>query len=324
MEDNEDSHSFKLRDINNQEIKLTKNGNTYKTKIFFYDQKGYIHQEEIKITEIIQNICIFKDMNIEEIKIKEDIDKVSSQNESRKTLKFGTNNYITFDELDKLLNDFNQNNLKFSEELDNIMMINNINSLIKQQDNISKYLKCKCSDDTMYNDIDNLLSNIQNYFKQLKPLFKNFLKYINDNIKDFIQSYDKNKNKLNSMFINDNIKTPVSEFQPYFSFKNIKPDSKYLATLIISEENKEVTCSQSRISGFLGTYIPSLIKGDFSLYILSTINEKLSARIEPLNMFQKSVVFKNEIEPNELFVITIKIPNKTEENDEQIDIKFDL
>jgi hypothetical protein len=41
-------------------------------------------------------------------------------------------------------------------------------------------------------------------------------------------------------------------------------------------------------------------------------------------MFQKSVVFKNEIEPNELFVITIKIPNKTEENDEQIDIKFDL
>ena len=344
IDDNEDIKNidlFKLSD-NNSEIKLIKNKNKYYQFILFKidSQNSQTPNFEIKEIKIeieccVKEICCYDKNDIDVEKIKEDLIKTSYKNKNIKTIKFGQNNSIKFEELFQLLEKFNENNLKFSKDLCDIInnkkinienIMNSVTSLINEQDNISKHLKSKCSDDTPFPKIDNKLLNIQNYFSQLKPLFSDFISYIKNNIKDFIESYNNNKNKIDSLFKNNNIKNPVSQINPKFSFKTIDPDSKYLATLIISEENKEVTCSQSQISGDLGKYIPSLLKGDFSIYILSTVNAKLSARMDfpKDSIYKKNVLIKDEIEPNELFVINIKIPKKFEENDELIDINFDL
>ena len=127
------------------------------------------------------------------------------------------------------------------------------------------------------------------------------------------------------------LKYPVCTYNPKFNINSINPDSDHLVTLIISEENGKVSCSQSEIPGNFGTYISSIIKGDFSIYILSMVNEKLMAKSIPINTEElsefkcdKIIYIKNEIEPNELFTINIKIPNKTKEDDEEFEIKFNL
>ena len=99
-------------------------------------------------------------------------------------------------------------------------------------------------------------------------------------------------------------------------------------TLIISEDKGKVTSSQSDIILNFGSYIPSLIKGDFSIYILSIVNEKLHPSISfeidgetglPNTKYENSIIVNNnnEIEPNELFAINVRLPKKYVEGDEE-------
>jgi len=119
-------------------------------------------------------------------------------------------------------------------------------------------------------------------------------------------------------------------YNPKININTINPDSNHLLTLIISEENGKVCCSQNELLNDFGSYIPSLIKGDFSVYILYIINQKLfSTKTFPIGQdgltetkYDKIISIKNEIEPNELFKIDIKIPKKTEEDDEEFEINF--
>ena len=94
-----------------------------------------------------------------------------------------------------------------------------------------------------------------------------------------------------------------------------------------------MSCSHAYLTKDFGVYIPSLIKGDFSVNILSIINEKLYPSISfPINeitslpdkKFEKLIIINKEIEKNELFSIGIKLPKKEEETEEEFDINFDL
>lgn len=69
------------------------------------------------------------------------------------------------------------------------------------------------------------------------------------------------------------IKKPISNFNHNFSFQSINSDSNQLFTLVLSEDNDSVLWSQNDLKIEFGSYISSLIKGDFSVYILSIINQ---------------------------------------------------
>ena len=146
-------------------------------------------------------------------------------------------------------------------------------------------------------------------------------------------SYYKNEKTLNSMLKNIKIKLPKSNFNNNFNFKSINPDSTQLFTLIVSEENGAISCSQSDITLHFGSHISSLIKGNFSIYILSIINQKLYPSITfeineetglPETKYDKNIIINNEIEPNELFSINIKMPEKKEKDDEEFEFTFKL
>ena len=292
--------------------------------------------EKIQIKELYN----YEDVNIDKEKIRRDIESSSSKLDNRKTLNFGQKKYIKNTELYKRIEKFNKNNVNFSKAIIDIMdnkkincpnIMNSIESLFKEQVKISKYLKCNSSDGTQFPKITEKLNDIQNYFNQLVSLFKNFDSYIRNNVKDFVNSYDLNIKLVDSILKNVKIKSPISTSIPKFNFNFINPDSNYLATLIISKENGKVAFSQVSISGGFGTFVSSLIKEDFSIYILSMINEKLFPKKEfPVGKnglaeikYEKIIDIKNEIEPNELFAINIKIPKKTIAKDEEIEIKFD-
>ena len=169
----------------------------------------------------------------------------------------------------------------------------------------------------------------------MNSLFKSFVDYLNKQISNFITSYDKDNTNLNSMLKNRKLKIPISNFKSNISFDSINPDSNQLFTLIISEDIGKVTSSQSDITLDFGAYIPSLIKGDFSIYILSIVNEKLHPSISfeiddktglPDTKYVNSIIVNNNnvIEPNELFAINVRIPKKSDEEDEEFSINFDL
>jgi hypothetical protein len=75
-----------------------------------------------------------------------------------------------------------------------------------------------------------------------------------------------------------------------------------------------------------------LIKGDFSINILSISNKILYSSKNfllgenglPDKKYEKYIMINEEIQPNSLFSINLKIPQKNEEKDEKIDIKFNL
>ena len=77
-------------------------------------------------------------------------------------------------------------------------------------------------------------------------------------MKDFANFFDLNINAVESMLKNVKIKSQISINTPKFNFNFINPDSNYLATLIISEENGKAACSQADISGGFGSFIVSL------------------------------------------------------------------
>ena len=325
---------------NDKEIKLDiLSESKYRKELYFLDR--YYMKRKINIVIKTKKINKYSNININKEKIRNDIEFSSSKNDNRITLNFGQYSCIKNTKLYKKLEKFNTNNINFSKEIKDIMenrkinsqnIISSIESLFKEQEQISKYLKCNSSDGTQFPKITEKLNDIQNYFNQLVSLFKNFDSYIRNDVNDFAKSYDLNIKAVESMFKNFKIKSPISTNTPKFNFKLINPDSNYLATLIISEENGKVACSQADISGGFGNFVASLIKGDFSIYILSMVNEKLFTKKEfPVDKngladikYEKIIDIKNEIEPNELFAINIKIPKKTLVEDEEFKIKFDL
>ena len=107
----------------------------------------------------------------------------------------------------------------------------------------------------------------------------------------------------------------ISNFHQNININSIKPDSNALSTLIIFEENKKVNCNQNDIKLDFGTYISSLIKGDFLVNILATINEKLNPSTSfdlteetllPETKYKDNMNINDEIQQNELFSILIK------------------
>ena len=340
---------FNIKNNNNEEIKLnamteSKYGTylyyikNYKNTNFFYKRKIILNLTKGTLNKYEEND---ENIKINKEKIKKEIEESSSKIDSKKTLNFGTGTYIKDSKLYTLLEKFNTCNINFSKSVNEIGknrkikcddILKNITSLFNEQKKISKYLKCNCSDGTQFPKISSKLEDIQNYFNQLISLFKNFDSYIRTHLIDFMDSYEKDENSLNSMLKNIQIKAPISSFIPKINLDSINPDSTHLLTLIISEENGKVSCSQNDIPLNFGSYVSSLINGDFSVYILSIINEKLYPTIDfpigdnglPNTKFDKIINIKNEIEPNELFSINIKIPKKNEEDDEEFDIKFKL
>lgn len=136
------------------------------------------------------------------------------------------------------------------------------------------------------------------------------------------------------MLKNRKLKILISNFKSNISFDSINPDSNQLFTLIISQDIGKVTSSQSDITLDFGAYIPSLIKGDFSIYILSIVNEKLHLSISfeiddktgllDIKYVNSIIVNNNAIEPNELFAINVRFSKKSDEKDEEFSINFDL
>ena len=172
---------------------------------------------------------------------------------------------------------------------------------------------------------------VHNY--QLNSLFQIFVSNLKQNVYSFMNSFYKNEKTLNSMLKNIKIKLPKSNFSDNFNFKSINPHSTQLFTLIVSEENGTISCSQSDITLHFGLHISSLIKGNFSIYILSIINQKLYPSITfeineetglPETKYDKNIIINNKIQPNELFLINIKMPEKKEKDDEEFEFNFRL
>ena len=324
-----------------KEIKLDILFESKYDKDLYFVENNYYMKRKIVIEIKIKKINKYEDISINKETIRKEIEYSSSRINNRTTLNFGQEKNIPKTQLFKMLENFNTNNINFSKDINNIKynkkincqnIMKSIESLFEEQEKLSKFLKCYSSDGTQYPKITEKLNDIQNYFNQLISLFKNFIAYIISDVKDYTNSYNSNIIKVDSMLPNMRIMIPISNNVPKFSFNSINPDSNYLATLILSEENGKVVCSQTDISGGFGTFVSSLIKGDFSVFILSMINEKLSQRKEfpigknglPNIKYEKIIDIKNEIEANELFAINIKIPKKTQVEDEEFEIKFDL
>ena len=318
---------------------LQKNESKYYQELSFLEKyygnnKNYYYKRNIVFEIKIRKIIKYEIINIDKEKIRKDIEISSNKSDNRKTLYFGQETFKTNTELFKMLENFNKNNKNFAKAINDIknnkkinckIIMDNIDSLFKEQENITKYLKCNCSDGTQYPKITTKLNDIQNYFNQLFSLFKNFDLYLRNNVKDITNSYDIDIKLVDSMLKNVKIKSPISNHDTKFSFNSIDPDSEFLSTLILSEENGIVACSQTDISKDFGTFVSSLIKGDFSIFILSMINDKLMPRKEISEQkYEKIIDIKNEIEANELFTLNIKIPKKTQVDDEEFDIKFNL
>ena len=271
---------------NNEEIKLDIQSLTKYWKEIYFNKNNYVYKRKIIID--IKEKIIFKFEKIEkkEEYIRKEIIKSSSKDDNRKTLFFGQQKIVKKAELYKMLEKFNKNNINFMKIINEIItkekinykdILKSIKSLSQEQAEISEYLKCNCSDSTHYEKISQKLEDIQNYFKQLLSLFKNFDSYIRANVKAFMEAYNKAENLISSMLKNIKIKSPISIYKPKININTINPDSNHLLTLIISEESGKVFCSQSELLNDFGLYVSSLIKGDFSVYILSIINQKLFA-----------------------------------------------
>lgn len=101
------------------------------------------------------------------------------------------------------------------------------------------------------------------------------MKYIVSKGKNFMVVYYNDEKKIESMLKNIQLKKLISNFNHNFSFKSINPDSNQLFSLILSEDNGSVSSSQNNLTIEFGSHISSLIKGDFWVYIISTINQKL-------------------------------------------------
>ena len=325
----------------NEEIKLEPLTQTRYMKVIYFNVNNTVYKREINIE--IEEKCLYKydDMCINDEKIRKDIENSSSKDENKKILYFGDKKYIKNTKLYEILQKFNENNKNFSKSINDIIekkaincksIIENIKSLLNEITKISGYLKCNCSDGAQQAKITQKLIDIHNYFKQLISLLNNFNSYIRNNIEDFMNSYNDSENLIHSMLKNLKIKIPISLYNPKININTINPDSNHLSTLIISEENGKVYCSLNELVKDFGLFVSSLIKGDFSIYILSIINQKLYSTKSypngddgfPDTKFDKIISIKNEIEPNELFKINIQIPKKTEEDDELFEIDFIL
>lgn len=118
------------------------------------------------------------------------------------------------------------------------------------------------------------------------------------------------------MLINTKIKMPISNFNQTFNLNSINLDSNELCTLAINEDEGIISCSQTEINENFGSYISSLIKGDFSINILSISNKILYSSKNfllgenglPDKKYEKYIMINEEIQPNCLFLINLKIP----------------
>ena len=63
---------------------------------------------------------------------------------------------------------------------------------------------------------------------------------------------------MESMLKNIQLKQLISNFNHNFSCKSINPDSNQWFTLILSEDNGSVACSQNKLTIEFGSYISSL------------------------------------------------------------------
>jgi len=314
---------FKEGEINNisnlvtimqgdEELKKYSNSKSPLNCAFHYqNDKKKIYSKNIVIKIDTYKINKYDINSIKKKKIQDEITKFSSKTSSKKTLNFGQYSYYKEHYLYNLLEDFNTNIKEFAININNISIdnkincidiVNKINNLSEKTKQISKLLKVNCSDGTQFPKITDKLDNIQKYFDQLNSLFKIFVDYLNKKISKFITSYDKDNSNLKTMLTNKKMKIPISNFKPNISFDSINPDSSQLFTLIISEDKGKVTSSQSDITLDFGAYIPSIIKGDFSIYVLSIVNEKLYPSISfeiddktglPDTKFANSIIVNN-------------------------------
>ena len=290
-----------------------------------------------------KNFEIFDNNNIKENEIENYVKSILSKNNNKKTLNFGQSNICKDNDLYQKLEEFEIDNNKLANNIHDIStnskiksgnIINDIKNLCQKMDEISNLLKCNCSDNTQFPKIEEKLNNIKNYFEQLKSLLQNFLKYIIDkDVITFITSYNNCEKSLKSMLKNMKIIIPISNFNQNININSIKQDSNALSSFIVYEEEQKVNCSQNDIKLDFGSCISSIIKGDFLVYILSIINEKLYSSISfdlsqetgtPETKYEKNIIINNEIQPNELFPIAIKLPKKTKEEDEDCEINFTL
>ena len=142
----------------------------YSAQIYFKDNnKNYTRKIIVEIrSEILYK---YEDIVIDKEKIKNDIKEAASKIDNRKTIDFGQGKYIQDSRLSSLLDKFNNDNINFSEninkikekkEIDCSKIIDNINNLHEKQEEISRYLKCHCSDGTQFPKITEKLNDIQN------------------------------------------------------------------------------------------------------------------------------------------------------------------
>ena len=126
-----------------------------------------------------------------------------------------------------MLEIFNINNINFAsiinsindkKEIDFKNLMINIESLVKEQGEISEYLKCNSSDGNKYTKIDEKLIDIQHYLNKLALLIKNVENDLKSNVIDFMNSYDIDKLYINSLYNDLNIKKPLSNYKSKFNF----------------------------------------------------------------------------------------------------------
>ena len=327
---------FEFKQDNNK-LPIYYKDNNIKVIFYFKDEENKKKGIEINIKIAKYEIENYDINNINKEKIRAQITQDISKHYNKKIILFGNTKNIEYKELYDKLDDFNLKNKNFGTDINEIFLNNKINceDILKQMNNLSKkteeisdLLQCKCSDDTQFPNIANELDKIKAYFTQLNLSFKKFDKYIKDNVNKFMTSFFSDQSILNKMLNNTEIKIPTSNFDQKFSLNTIDPDSNELCTLVINENEGIISCSRTEIFANFGSYITSLIKGEFSINILSISNQKLYASIDenglPDKKYEKNILISKIIEPNELFSINIKTPRKNEEKDEKIDIKFNL